>query len=173
MRTANIFVERSEAEIHAKARGLGRPLLRGLLESALHASGPDPSDAHLRGRFRALLSETSTELAGSWTESDRDDPSIPIARLRSLYESYVLDQVSHFICLVDPGDFESAVDRILEGERIDFRASDRVQFAKMVIDFIERRLPLPDFDTWAADFLHHPDAYRLYAQTLHRQGRLP
>lgn len=173
VRTANIFVERSEAEIHAKARGLGRPLLRGLLESALHANGPRAGFTHLRGRFRSLLSDSSTEIAGSWMVEDDGGPANRAERLRSLYESYVLDQVSHFICLVEPGDFESAVDRILDGESIDFQAGDRVQFAKMVIDFIERRLPLPDFDTWAADFLAHPEAYRLYAHTLHRQGRLP
>lgn len=172
VRTANIFVEGSEAEIHAKARGLGRPLLRGLLESAIHANGPRASN-HLRGRFRSLLSENSVEISGSWLEGDTDAPEDRIERLRSLYESYVIDQVSHFICLVEPEAFESAVDRILEGESIDFRASDRVQFAKMVVDFIERRLPLPDFESWAADFLEHPEAYRLYAHTLHRQGRLP
>lgn len=173
VRTANIFVEHSEAEIHAKARGLGRPLLRGLLESALHASGPRADSTHLRGRFRSMLSESSKALAGSWVDEDLDGPAKRIERLRSLYESYVLDQVSHFICLVEPEDFEAAVDRILEGESIDFRAGDRVQFARMVIDFIERRLPLPDFETWAADFLAHPEAYRLYAHTLQRQGRLP
>ena len=36
VRTADIFREASEAEIDHKARGLGRPLLSGLLASALH-----------------------------------------------------------------------------------------------------------------------------------------
>ena len=36
VRTADIFHEASESEIHRKARGLGRPLLSGLLSSALH-----------------------------------------------------------------------------------------------------------------------------------------
>ena len=36
VRTADIFREASEAEIDRKARGLGRPLLSGLLASALH-----------------------------------------------------------------------------------------------------------------------------------------
>ena len=173
IRTADIFVERSEAEIHEKARGLGRPLLRGLLESAIHANGRRTGSTHLRGRFRSLLSENSAELSGSWIEQDAGVADDQVERLRSLYESYVIDQVSHFICLVEPEAFESAVDRILEGESIDFRASDRVQFAKMVVDFIETRLPLPDFETWAADFLENPEAYRLYAHTLHREGRLP
>jgi hypothetical protein len=43
----------------------------------------------------------------------------------------------------------------------------------MVVDHIERLLPLPDFDTWARDFQTNPEAYRLYAHTLHREGRLP
>jgi hypothetical protein len=173
VRTTDIFVEASEEEIHEKARGLGRPLLRGLLESALHTSARDARPAHLRGRFRSLLSASSAEISGQWT----DDPShvgpCELDQLRSLYESYRLDQVSHFICLVDPDAFDRAVDVILEGERIDFRATDRVQFARMVIDHIERLLPLPDFDSWARDFLSNPDAYRLYAHTLHREGRLP
>ena len=45
-------------------------------------------------------------------------------RLRSLYESYRIDQVSHLICLVDPEAFESAVDQILDGGSIDFRTKD-------------------------------------------------
>ena len=55
-----------------------------------------------------------------------------IEELRSLYTSYRLDQVSHFICLVELTDFEHVVDHILDGESIDFRTTDRVQFAMMV-----------------------------------------
>jgi len=94
-------------------------------------------------------------------------------RLRSMYASYRLDQVAHFICLVDPEDFEEAVDRILDGEAIDFRAKDRVQFAMMVVEHIEAHLPLPPFDVWARDYLDHTDSYRLYGHALHREGKLP
>lgn len=175
VRTADIFVESSEDAIDHKARSLGRPLLRGLLESAIHTSDKKNGHrTHLRGRFRSLLTQSSVEIAGEWTG---DGSSMPdddeIERLRSLYESYRIDQVSHLICLVDPEAFESAVDRILEGERIDFRTKDRVQFARMVVDHIEDLLPLPDFETWARDFLDNSEAYRLYAHTLHREGRLP
>lgn len=175
VRTTDIFVEGSEAEIHHKARSLGRPLLRGLLDSAMHTSAKSNGGReHLRGRFRSLLTRSSVEIAGEWTG---DRAALPeddeIDRLRSLYESYRIDQVSHFICLVDPDDFESAVDDILEGESIDFRTKDRVQFARMVVDHIEALLPLPDFETWARDFLENAEAYRLYAHTLHREGRLP
>ncbi len=175
VRTTDIFVEASEGEIHHKARSLGRPLLRGLLDSAVHTSAKQNGRReHLRGRFRSLLTQNSVDIAGEWTGEDEGLPDDgEIDRLRSLYESYRIDQVSHFICLVDPEDFEHAVDRILEGESIDFQAKDRVQFARMVVDHIESLLPLPDFETWARDFLAYPQAYRLYAHTLHREGRLP
>ena len=173
VRTTDIFVEASEAEIHEKARGLGRPLLRGLLDSAIHTSARDDAPAHLRGRFRTLLAENALEIAGDWTEGEPPPEAEELDRLRSLYESYRIDQVSHLICLVDPSAFEEAVDLILEGRSIDFRARDRVQYARMVVDHIEGLLPLPDFETWARDFLAHPEAYRLYTHTLHREGRLP
>lgn len=175
VRTTDIFVEDSEAEIHLKARSLGRPLLQGLLDSAIHTSTKENGARdHLRRQFRSLLTANSVEIAGEWTGEDTPVPDDgEIDRLRSLYESYRIDQVSHLICLVDPDDFESAVDRILEGKSIDFRTKDRVQFARMVVDHIEGLLPLPDFRTWARDFMANPEAYRLYAHTLHREGRLP
>lgn len=173
VRTTDIFLEASETAIHDKARSLGRPLLRGLLDSALHTAARVPGDEpHLRGRFRTLLAESSSELAGA----DGVGVAASVDRtpdLRSLYESYRLDQVCHFICLVDPDDFDGAVDRILDGASIDFRSRDRVQFARMVVDYIEERLPLPDFESWVADYTARPDTYRLYAHTLHRGGRLP
>jgi hypothetical protein len=177
VRTADIFIEGSEAEIHEKARGLGRPLLAGLLESALYTSqknGSNGSSTRLRGRFRSLLMENSVEIAGDWGRDGAEpDAEHGIERLRSLYASYRLDQVAHFICLVEPSAFDEAVDAILQGERIDFLSKDRMQYAMMVVDHIERLLPLPDFETWAEDFLDKPDAYRLYAHVLHREGRLP
>lgn len=169
VRTTDIFVEASEAEIHVKARSLGRPLLSALLESAIHTSARNGDGGpRLRGRFRSLLAESSK---GDWMGAPPMDTELE--RLRSLYSSYRLDQVVHMICLVDPDDFEAAVDRILDGERIDFRAKDRLQFAMLVVDHIERLLPLPDFETWARDYQANPEAYRLYAHTLHREGRLP
>lgn len=175
VRTADIFLEGSEVEIYEKARSLGRPLLTGLLESALHARHRKATGkSQLRARFRSLLTENSADIAGNWTEGNRTPPKgDELDRLRSLYASYRLDQVSHFICLVDPSDFEQAVDQILEGKSVDFRTKDRVQFAIMVVDHIESLIPLPDFETWVGDFLANPDAYRLYTHTLHREGRLP
>ncbi len=175
VRTAAIFVEASEAEIHEKARSLGRPLLARLLESAVHTSERQGRPGRkLRGRFRALLTENALELAGDWTGDGAPLPGAQeLDRLRSLYASYRLAQVAHLICLVAPPDFEEAVDRILGGESIDFRSRDRLQYAMMVVDHLERLLPLPDFETWLADFSERPEAYRLYTHTLHREGRLP
>lgn len=178
VRTADIFIEASEEEIHEKARGLGRPLLTGLLASALEITERREDDrSHLKRRFRALIAEESGKLADDQAGTPRPEDSAPAIdspeRLRSLYASYRLDQVAHFICLVEPDVFEEAVDRILDGERIDFRAKDRVQFAMMVVEHIERALPLPPFDVWREDYLANVETYRLYAHTLHREGRLP
>lgn len=174
VRTTDIFIEESEVEIHEKARGLGRPLLAGLLQSALYTAGSNGNAPRLRGRFRSLLVQNAVDIAGHW--SDEQDPGVDeqeLDRLRSLYASYRLDQVAHFICLVDQEAFDGAVDAILDGERIDFLAKDRMQYAMMVVDHIERLLPLPDFETWAEDFRAKPETYRLYTHTLHREGRLP
>lgn len=175
IRTANIFIEDSEAEIDAKARGLGRPLLGGLLSSALHTrERAGGGSSKLRRRFRALLAENAREMSGDWDGAGRGlTTEEEMVTLRSLYASYRLDQVCHLICLVDPADFEAAVDRILDGKSIDFRTSDRIQFAMMVVEHIERLLPLPPFEVWAHDFRANAEAYRLYTHTLHREGRLP
>ena len=93
--------------------------------------------------------------------------------LRSMYDSYRLDQVCHFIALVDPDCFDDLVDHVLEGQAVDFSTKDRLQFSMMVVEFIEARLLLPPFEIWAEDYLRHPQAYHLYAHTLHRVGRLP
>ena len=187
IRTADIFLEASEEEIDRKARDLGRPLLKGLLASALHTrKQSEGSSPRLRRWFRTMLSENSRELAGDWEAPTREDPRTgpppgtsageeegELSRLRSLYESYRLDQVAHFICLVRPEDFREAVDRILDGRSFEFGARDRLQFAMMVVEHIEERLPLPPFEVWVEDYLAHPEEYRLYAHTLHRERRLP
>ena len=175
IRTADIFRETSEAEIDHKARSLGRPLLSGLLASALHTrdrSGNDPP--RLRSWFRTLLTENSQGLAGDWPAEAREpEPELTVGKLQSLYASYRLDQVCHFIALVRPDDFEEAVSRILEGKPMDFSSKDVLQFAMMVVEHLEALLPLPPFETWARDYLDHPEAYRIYAHALHREGRLP
>lgn len=174
VRTADIFLEASEEEIDRKARGLGRPLLSGLLASALHTrERTDEGSPRLRRWFRRMLAENSRELVDSWPDGGKDEEEIGLSQLRSLYASYRLDQVCHFIALIQPEDFQDAVDRILEGKAFDFGAKDLLQFSMMVVEFIETHLPLPPFETWAEDYLAHRNAYALYAHTLHRAGRLP
>jgi hypothetical protein len=174
VRTADIFLESSESAIDYKARGLGRPLLSGLLASALHTrERSEEGSPHLRRWFRKMLAEDSQELAGGWPEGEEGAGEVELAQLQSLYASYRLNQVCHFIALVQPEDFQLAVDRILEGKAFDFGAKDLLQFSMMVVEFIEAHLPLPPFEVWAEDFLAHKEAYALYAHTLHRAGRLP
>lgn len=176
VRTADIFLESTESAIDQKARGLGRPLLAGLLSSALHLRDRTQDESgQLRRRFRSLLSENALALAGGWPDGsegrarDREGDVV----LRSLYASYRLDQVAHFIALLGSADFTRAVDSILEGASIDFGTKDRIQFALMVVEHIERCLPLPPFEVWVEDYRAHPDEYALYAHTLHRERRLP
>lgn len=169
LRTADIFLEDAEAEIDRKARGLGRPLLSGLLSSALHTrerSRPEPPE--LRRWFGQVLSSNSRDMAGRWEDDEGPADQRTLAELRSIYASYRIDQVAHFITLVEPDDFQGAVDAILEGQSFDFRARDRLQFAMMVVEAIESLLPLPSFEVWAEDYTAHPDAYRRYTHELHR-----
>jgi hypothetical protein len=96
-----------------------------------------------------------------------------LARLRSLYASYRLDQVVHLIALLKPEDFDATVARILSGRRVDFESDDQLQLAMLVVERLEGLLPLPPFEVWVEDFLAHRDRYQAYAHTLHREGRLP
>ena len=175
VRTADIFLEASEPEIDQKARGLGRPLLSGLLSSALHTLEKTAQDPpKLRRWFRTMLTRNSRELAEGWPdEAEGTGDESDHGKLRSMYASYRLDQVCHFIALVKPEDFKETVDRILEGQSMDFGGKDVLQFAMMVVEFIEDRLPLPPFEVWVQDFIRCRQEYALYAHTLHREGRLP
>ncbi len=172
VRTADIFIEATMGEVDRKARGLGRPLLTALLASALDTRERlDDDTPQLRRWFRELLAEHSESLDGEPSETDSDDATL--ATLRSLYASYRLDQVAHLIALVRPTDFEETVASVLDDRSVDFSSRDRLQFAMMVVDRIERLLPLPPFEVWVEDFLEHREEYRLYAHTLHRERRLP
>ena len=170
IRTADLFMEPSEADVDARARGLGRPLLVSLLESALHTherrSGVSPD---VRRWFRQLLASRSEELVTPLGEVE--EPSL--SHLRSLYDSYRMDQVAHLIALVDPDDFRGLVDRFLDGREIDFRASDRLQLAMLVVQELERRLPLPPFELWVEDYMRRPEVYQQYSHGLHREQVLP
>jgi hypothetical protein len=175
IRTADLFVEETEEEVDQRARSLGRPLVLALLESALHTEerrrGPSPD---LRRWFRDMLSRqaqsTGAPVAGAAAEGGAD---ASLARLRTLYDSYRLDQVSHLITLVEPATFRELVEVLLDGRRIDFRGNDRLQLAMSVVQELERRLPLPPFEVWAEDYMARPEAYRRYAEWLHAGAGLP
>jgi hypothetical protein len=173
VRTADVFVEPSEAEVDARARSLGRPLLLSLLESALHTrerrEGATPDVSRW---FRRLLAGRSRELVPPGGEgSESGEPTL--SRLRSLYDSYRIDQVSHLVALMSPERFKALVEQVLEGREIDFRASDRLQAAMLVVQELERHLPLPPFELWAEDYLAHPEVYHRYSHDLHREPALP
>lgn len=169
IRTADLFVENSEAAIDARARGLGRPLLEALLTSALHAqqSKRGMSGEYVRW-FRDLLSKHATHLS-----KDRStDPARSMQELKQLYDSYRTDQVSHLIALIEPDVFKQVVERMLDGRDIDFRARDRFQLAMSVVQELERRLPLPPFEVWAEDYLARTEEHDRYTRQLH-SGELP
>lgn len=175
IRTADIFMESSESEIDRKARGLGRPLLRALFASALDTQiRTDTPPLRSRKWFRNMLSENSQEIAAKVkNHSDNSSDHNSVSELQSLYDSYRMDQVCHFIALLKPDDFEIVVDRILEGQSVDFGAKDQLQLAMMVVEYLEDRIPIPTFEVWTTDFLANREEYLLYAHTLHREGRLP
>jgi hypothetical protein len=170
IRTADLFLEPDEQSLDQRARGLGKPLLLALLESALTAlerrRGVSPQ---LHRWFRQELMRSATQRESGWQW--QAPPTLE--ELRSLYDSYRLDQVVHLIALLDPADFREVVEILLAGRRIDFRESDRFQLAMSVVQELERRLPLPPFEVWVADYLAHPDQYRRYAYELHRGAELP
>lgn len=170
IRTADLFLERDEQAVDNRARGLGRPLVLALLDSALTARerriGASPQ---LHRWFRQELMRSATLRESAWQA--RAVP--PLDEIRSLYDSYRLDQVAHLVALLEPDHFRELVEILLAGRRIDFRESDRFQMAMSVVQELERRLPLPPFEVWVADYLAHPDAYRRYAYELHRGEELP
>jgi len=174
IRTADIFVEESEGEIDRKARALGRPLLAGLLASALHTQERrERNPPRLRQWFRDILRSNAREISGEWEEDDLQVTARTVGELRSIYSSYRIDQVAHFISLVNPEAFQEAVEEILSGESFDFSARDRLQFAMMVVERIEGMLPLPPFELWVRDYLRNEHAYRIYTHALHRKGPSP
>ena len=171
IRTADLFVEESDADVGVRARGLGRPLLLALLDSALatyerrHGFSEDA-----RRWFRHLLSRHSAALL---PRLGIMEPAPSLSHLRSLYDSYRIDQVMHLIALMEQEHFRELVERVLDGRPIDFGARDRLQLAMLVVQELESSLPLPPFELWAEDYLANRDAYRVYTHALHRGTELP
>ena len=169
IRTADLFVEADEADIDARARGLGRPLLVSLLESALHTRQRRRKSPDMGGWFRQVLADRSEQLTMGVAPEDAESRQ----HLESVYDSYRIDQVSHLVALLEPAAFNELVARLLEGREIDFRASDRLQLAMLVVQELERHLPLPPFEVWVDDYTAHPEVYQRYSHALHREERLP
>jgi len=177
VRTADLFVERSEEEVDARARGLGRPLVVGLLESAIE------TDARRRGEspdvqrwFREMLRRHSADRARRGVAAGEIAPvpaEMTLPDLRSQYEAYRLDQVAHLIALLQPDDFREIVELRLEGRRIDFNSRDRLQLAMSIVQEIEMRLPLPPFEIWVEDYLANVDEYDRYSRALHGSEEIP
>jgi hypothetical protein len=170
IRTADLFLEADEAGVDARARGLGKPLLLALLDSALatreRRGGLSPQ---LHRWFRQELLRGAARRESNWLW--QTPPTLE--QLRSLYDSYRLDQVAHLVALLEPEDFREMVEILLAGRRLDYRHSDRFQMAMSVVQELERRLPLPPFEVWLTDYLAHPSEYRRYAWELHRGEELP
>jgi hypothetical protein len=170
IRPADLFLEHDEATVDLRARGGGRPLLLALLDSALSTherrSGGSPE---LHRWFRRELKRSAGQRESEWQR--REAPTLE--QLRSLYDSYRLDQVAHLIALLDPDDFREMVEILLAGRRVDFRESDRFQMAMSVVQELERRLPLPPFEVWVPVYRAHPDQYRRYSYDLHGGEVLP
>ncbi len=168
VRTADLFVEETEEEVDLRARGLGRPIVSALLESAIgtheRRRGFSPQ---LHTWFRELLAERS----GGRPFAGRASPTL--AELQSLYDSYRLDQVAHLIALIEPDTFREMVEIQLDGRRIDFRERDKLQLAMIVVQDLERKLKLPPFEVWAADYIANPEEYQRYTTELHGGEALP
>ncbi|MDE0806622.1 MAG: hypothetical protein OSA24_03650 [Longimicrobiales bacterium] len=172
--TANIFIEFSEPEIDIRARALGRPLLRSLLASAVHKQQiKEERTCELQKWFQASLDKQSTKISSTAGEYLRNAAEPNPFQLQSLYSSYRIDQISHFIALIDHKTFERTVDHILEGQTIDFKSDDQFQLALIVLEYIECRLPVPPYTTWKEDFLSNRDEYMHYGQTLASRSTLP
>jgi hypothetical protein len=171
IRTADLFVETTEAGVDARARALGRPLLQNLLESALHTfERKRGGSADYNTWFRDLLARHAAQVA---PRGRGPTPDLTYDQLRSRYESYRIDQVAHLIALVAAPDFQALVQTLLEGRVIDFQARDRFQLAMTVVQDLERRLPLPPFEVWVEDYLAHPEEYHRYTHQLHHTSDLP
>jgi hypothetical protein len=130
-----------------RGRSTGRP--GGSAAPSWRGSSRRPSTPASARDARRLRFGTGSRTCCAATRGSRARPGTPpqaertLAELRSLYDSYRIDQVVHLITLVDPPDFQEAVNRILDGRTFDFSAKDRLQFAMMVVDHLERLLPLP------------------------------
>src|SRR5262245_11127547 len=90
IRTADLFVELTEASVDERARALGRPLLLALLQSALHTHERRLATRDYNRWFRDMLAARAVELA---PQALRAAANLTYEQLRSRYEAYRTDQV--------------------------------------------------------------------------------
>ena len=147
VRTAEIFVEPTAEAIEARVRQMGRPILLGLLDSALETREAEQRE---NPELQLDLSRAVCEHA---------DHMESASALRSRYETYRLDQVAQLVSLIPADDFRQAVEDLLHGERFEWGARDRHQFALLVVGKLEGLLPLPPFDVWVEDYKRDPAVY--------------
>ena len=170
VRTADLWLEDTEPSVANRARGLGRPLILSLLGSAIEVHDRRRGySADLRKWFSGLLGKHASTLV---PDIGSADDGVTIPHLRSLYESYRIDQMAHLISLIPEDHFDSLVTRVLDGRKVDFSSRDRLQVALLVVQDLERYLPLPPFEVWSEDYLRNRSVYHEYAHGLHREGRL-
>ena len=163
VRTADLFIESNEAEIAQRARGLGRPLLTGLLASALDVDRR-PSGEKLRGWVRDALDREQTRGTPPPPTSSNE---VDAGALRAAYATYRLDQLTHLVSLVDHEHFQSLVAELLAEEPYSFRSQDRLQFAMLFVQKLEPLVPLPPFEVFAEDYRAHRAAHERYHHDLH------
>lgn len=147
VRTAEIFVEPTAEAIEARVQQMGRPLLAGLLDSALETKRSEVRDNPV------------LQLALSRTVCAHADDVESASALRSRYETYCLDQIAQLVSLIPPDDFRAAVENLLDGQRFEFGAKDHLQFALLVVKKLESLLPLPPLELWSEDYQANPEAY--------------
>lgn len=168
VRTAELFLESSEGEIDRRARALGLPMITALLDSALEVEARRRAEQKPSSQWiRAMLEETIPE-------ADETPGRLPeeIA-LRSRYASYRNEQIGHLIALLSPDDFDSVVEEVLAGRKVQFGGRDRLQFAMAVVDHLESLLPLPPFEVWRDDYTAHRRRYERYSEVLRGGSELP
>ncbi len=176
VRTAPIFLEQEEDAIDRKARQLGRPLLSALLSSALQVettaeevAGTGPgSDQEMRSGVRSWVEGALRDRASRGPAPVQDRSAG-----RARYETYRIDQLTHLVTLMDAASLEDLVMEVLDGERFEFGARDRLQFALLVVQRLEALLPLPPLQVFLEDLAAHPAEHERYRHQLYQGDPLP
>jgi len=174
VRTTNMFIESGEREIERKARQLGRPLLSGLLASALNTRPDHRKAARVRGWVQEALGRRRNQdrVRGGAAPADGHVSTDVDAVLRSRYETYCLDQITHLVTLIPEAAWAEVVEELVKGASFAFRSKDRLQFSLLVVQRLEGLLRLPPFEVWRADYQRHRAEHERYRHEL-QSGEAP